>query len=81
MSALRVARAYTGRDKLLKFDGCYHGHGDSFLTSAGSGLATFDIPCVRRGAPLDRGGDAISIPYNDEGARSKRSSARIQERD
>ena len=44
MSALRVARAYTKRNKFLKFDGCYHGHADPYLSQAGSGLATFDIP-------------------------------------
>ncbi|HEV2226012.1 MAG TPA: aminotransferase class III-fold pyridoxal phosphate-dependent enzyme, partial [Nitrososphaerales archaeon] len=44
MSALRLARAFTGRNKLLKFEGCYHGHADPFLTRAGSGMATFDMP-------------------------------------
>jgi glutamate-1-semialdehyde 2,1-aminomutase len=43
MSAVRVARAFTGRDKIIKFDGCYHGHSDSFLVDAGSGLATFHV--------------------------------------
>lgn len=43
MSAVRLARGYTGRNKILKFDGCYHGHGDSFLVKAGSGLATFSV--------------------------------------
>ena len=44
MSALRVARGFTGRRKILKFDGCYHGHADSLLVSAGSGVATLGIP-------------------------------------
>ena len=44
MSALRVARGYTGRDKILKFEGCYHGHGDSLLIKAGSGVATLGLP-------------------------------------
>ena len=44
MSALRVARGYTGRDSIVKFVGCYHGHSDSLLVKAGSGLATFGVP-------------------------------------
>jgi glutamate-1-semialdehyde 2,1-aminomutase len=44
MSAIRLARGYTGREKLIKFDGCYHGHADSLLVSAGSGVATLDLP-------------------------------------
>jgi glutamate-1-semialdehyde 2,1-aminomutase len=67
MSALRLARAYTRRDKVLKFDGCYHGHADSFLTRAGSGLATFDIPSSA-GVPASTASDTISIPYNDADA-------------
>ncbi len=46
MSALRLARAYTGRNKIIKFEGCYHGHADAFLVSAGSGLATLNIQAV-----------------------------------
>ncbi len=64
MSALRLARAYTSRTKLLKFDGCYHGHADPFLTHAGSGLATFDIP-TSDGIPRYVTEDTISVPYND----------------
>jgi glutamate-1-semialdehyde 2,1-aminomutase len=67
MSALRVARAYTGRAKVLKFDGCYHGHADAFLTSAGSGLGTFDIP-ASAGVTPGTAADIISVPYNDEEA-------------
>ena len=44
MSALRVARGFTGRNNVIKFEGCYHGHTDSLLAAAGSGLATFDLP-------------------------------------
>ena len=52
MSAIRLARGYTGRDKILKFDGCYHGHADSLLVKAGSGLATFGVP-TSPGVPAD----------------------------
>lgn len=64
MSALRLARGYTGRNKFIKFDGCYHGHADAFLVKAGSGLATFDIQTV----PGVTGGvsaDTLTAPYND----------------
>src|SRR5688500_11923395 len=44
MSAMRLARGFTGRDKIIKFEGCYHGHGDSFLSKAGSGVATLGLP-------------------------------------
>jgi glutamate-1-semialdehyde 2,1-aminomutase len=64
MSALRVARAYTKRNLILKFEGCYHGHSDAMLVKGGSGMATFGIPDsagVTRGAT----GDTILAPYND----------------
>jgi glutamate-1-semialdehyde 2,1-aminomutase len=64
MSALRLARGYTGRDKILKFEGCYHGHSDSLLVKAGSGLATFGIP-DSAGIPKDFAKHTITVPYND----------------
>jgi glutamate-1-semialdehyde 2,1-aminomutase len=64
MSALRVARAFTGRDKILKFDGCYHGHADALLASAGSGLATLGIPSSP-GVPTGVIADTIVTDYND----------------
>jgi len=64
MSALRVARAATGRDLIVKFDGCYHGHADALLVSAGSGLATLGTP-DSSGVPRDFVKHTISVPYND----------------
>jgi len=63
MSAIRLARGYTGREKIIKFDGCYHGHADSLLVSAGSGLATLGIP-GSPGVPQDLARHTISLPYN-----------------
>ena len=63
MSAIRLARGYTGRDKVVKFDGCYHGHSDSLLVAAGSGLATLGIP-GSPGVPEDVAKHTISLPYN-----------------
>ncbi|NNK95763.1 MAG: glutamate-1-semialdehyde 2,1-aminomutase [Desulfobacterales bacterium] len=63
MSAIRLARGYTGRDVVLKFDGCYHGHADSFLVKAGSGVVTLGIP-GSPGVPEDIVRNTISIPYN-----------------
>ncbi len=63
MSAIRLARGFTGRDKMIKFEGCYHGHGDSFLIAAGSGAVTMgtpDSPGVTRGTALD----TLTAPYN-----------------
>ena len=62
MSALRLARGYTGRPKLIKFEGCYHGHGDSFLVEAGSGVATLGIPGTP-GVPRQLAELTISLPY------------------
>jgi len=64
MSAIRLARGCTGRNMVLKFDGCYHGHADSFLVKAGSGLITLGIP-GSPGVPDDIVKNTLSIPYND----------------
>lgn len=64
MSALRVARGVTGRDKIVKFIGCYHGHSDCLLVKAGSGLATFGVP-DSPGVPASVAADTITLPYND----------------
>jgi len=64
MSAIRVARGYTGRNKILKFEGCYHGHGDSLLVKAGSGVTTFSIP-DSLGVPEDLAKHTLTSPYND----------------
>ncbi|GAB6094736.1 glutamate-1-semialdehyde 2,1-aminomutase [Desulfatiferula olefinivorans] len=64
MSAIRLARAFTGRDMVIKFDGCYHGHADSFLVEAGSGVATLGI-AGSPGVPADLIRHTLSIPYND----------------
>jgi len=64
MSAIRLARGYTGRDRIIKFEGCYHGHADSLLVSAGSGVATLGIPGCP-GVPTVLAGHTLSLPYND----------------
>ncbi|CAM3942205.1 glutamate-1-semialdehyde 2,1-aminomutase [Mesobacillus thioparans] len=64
MSALRLARGYTGRNKILKFEGCYHGHGDSLLIKAGSGVATLGLP-DSPGVPEGVAKNTITVPYND----------------
>jgi glutamate-1-semialdehyde 2,1-aminomutase len=64
MSAIRAARGFTGRDKILKFEGCYHGHADGLLVKAGSGLATFGVP-TSPGVPKDYARNTITLPYND----------------
>ncbi len=64
MSALRVARAYTGREKVIKFAGCYHGHVDSLLVAAGSGATTLGIP-DSAGIPEDLAQHTLTIPFND----------------
>lgn len=64
MSAIRLARGYTKRKKIVKFDGCYHGHGDSLLVSAGSGVATLGIPGTP-GIPEELANLTIVLPYND----------------
>jgi glutamate-1-semialdehyde 2,1-aminomutase len=64
MSAVRLARAYTKRSLIIKFDGCYHGHGDGFLIKAGSGIATLGIP-GSPGVPREIASLTLSLPYND----------------
>ena len=64
MSAIRVARGYTGREKILKFEGCYHGHGDSLLVKAGSGATTFGVP-DSLGIPADFARHTLTVPFND----------------
>ena len=67
MSAIRLARGFTGRDVVVKFAGCYHGHVDSLLASAGSGLATFAVPGTP-GVPADFTQHTLVVPYNDRAA-------------
>ncbi|HTZ39943.1 MAG TPA: glutamate-1-semialdehyde 2,1-aminomutase [Syntrophales bacterium] len=64
MSAIRLARGYTKREKILKFEGCYHGHADSLLVKAGSGMATLGIP-GSPGVPKGLAGLTITVPFND----------------
>jgi len=69
MSAIRLARGFTGRDVVIKFDGCYHGHADTLLVEAGSGVATLGIP-GSPGVPKSFVDNTLSVPYNDvEGIR------------
>ena len=67
MSAIRLARGFTGRDVVVKFAGCYHGHVDALLASAGSGLATLAVPGTP-GVPVSAAGETIVLPYNDRAA-------------
>ena len=64
MSAIRLARGVTGRNKLVKFEGCYHGHGDSLLVKAGSGVATLGLP-DSPGVPAEVAQNTITVPFND----------------
>jgi glutamate-1-semialdehyde 2,1-aminomutase len=70
MSALRLARGFTGRNKILKFEGCYHGHADALLVAAGSGVATLGIP-GSPGVPEGTVADTLTAPFNDLGAVEK----------
>lgn len=65
LAALRLARGYTGKSKILKFEGCYHGHSDSLLIKAGSGVATLGLP-DSPGVPEGTAKNTITVPYNDE---------------
>jgi glutamate-1-semialdehyde 2,1-aminomutase len=67
MSAIRVARGFTGRDKIIKFEGCYHGHADALLVKAGSGALTFGKPSSA-GVPEDVAKHTLTLPYNDNEA-------------
>lgn len=64
MSAIRLARGFTGRDKILKFEGCYHGHSDALLVKAGSGALTFGVPSSP-GIPADYAKLTLTLPFND----------------
>jgi glutamate-1-semialdehyde 2,1-aminomutase len=64
MSAIRVARGFTGRDKTIKFEGCYHGHADGLLVRAGSGATTFGVP-DSPGVPKSYAQETITLPFND----------------
>ena len=70
MSAIRAARGFTGRDRIIKFDGCYHGHADGLLVKAGSGAATFGLP-DSPGVPKSYARNTITLPYNDVPALKK----------
>jgi len=66
MTAIRLARGYTGRDKIVKFEGCYHGHSDSLLVKAGSGLLTLgEGEPTSKGVPADFAKHTLTLPYND----------------
>lgn len=67
MTAVRIARGFTGRDLILKFEGCYHGHGDSFLVKAGSGVATLGLP-NSPGVPAELSKLTLTAPFNDRAA-------------
>jgi len=70
MSAIRAARGFTGRDKIIKFEGCYHGHADGLLVKAGSGAATFGVP-DSPGVPKSYAKNTITLPFNDIAALRK----------
>src|ERR1700677_3018497 len=67
MAALRAARGFSGRDPIVKFEGCYHGHADFLLVKAGSGAATFGVP-DSAGVPASTAAGTLTLPFNDVGA-------------
>ena len=75
LSVLRVMRAYTGRDKIIKFEGCYHGHADSFLVKAGSGAATLGVPSSP-GVPAKTSASTLSLSLTSRSGERTSSSAR-----
>jgi glutamate-1-semialdehyde aminotransferase len=80
MSAIRLARGFTGRDVIVKFEGCYHGHADSLLVKAGSGLLTFGNPSSA-GVPADLAQHTLVLDYNDaQGLTDAFASARLDHR-
>ena len=66
MSAIRLARGFTGRQKIVKFEGCYHGHSDSLLVKAGSGMLTLGVP-TSPGVPPELAAHTLTLSYNDTG--------------
>ena len=78
MSAIRVARGFTGRDVIVKFEGCYHGHADHLLVKAGSGAATFGVP-DSAGVPEGTARTTLTLPYNDVAALERAFAERGQE--
>jgi glutamate-1-semialdehyde 2,1-aminomutase len=78
MSAIRLARGFTGRNRIVKFDGCYHGHGDSLLVKAGSGVATLGLP-DSPGVPAVLAELTTVLPFNDTEALEREFSARGRE--